>query len=58
MKKEAKQLIDWVTSYSKYNFNFIAELYNDNDENYGGAVPMVGYGAGAYILTINNYYNK
>ncbi|MDP3583235.1 MAG: hypothetical protein Q8S39_14965 [Ignavibacteria bacterium] len=37
---------------------FIAELYNDNDENYGGAVPMVGYGAGAYILTINNYYNK
>lgn len=55
-KKEAKQLIDWVTSYSKYNFNFIAELYNDNDENYGGAVPMVGYGAGAYILTINNYY--
>ncbi len=58
MKKDAKQLIDWVTSYSKLNFNFIAELYNDSDENYGGAVPMVGYGAGAYILTINNYYNK
>jgi GH15 family glucan-1,4-alpha-glucosidase len=57
-KKEAKHLIDWVTTYSKCNFNFIAELYNDNDENYGGAVPMVGYGAGAYILTINNYYNK
>ncbi len=57
-KTEAKYLIDAITGYAKLNFNFIAELYDYKDENYGGAVPMIGYGAGAYILSINNYYNK
>ncbi len=58
MKRHAKQLIDWITNYSKLNHNYIAELYNAGDENYGGAIPMVGYGAGAYILAVNNYYGE
>lgn len=57
-KEKAKKLIDWTTTYSKLNFNFIAEVYGYRTESYEGAVPMVGYGAGAYILTINNYYEK
>ncbi len=58
MRKPAKQLIDWITNYSKLNYNLIAELYNYDDENYGGSIPMVGYGAGAYILTLNNFYKN
>lgn len=57
-KDEAKYFIDSITDYAKLNFNYIAELYNYDDENYGGAVPMVGYGAGAYILAVFNYYKN
>jgi len=57
-RTEAKYLLDSITGYAKLNFNFIAELYNYKDENYGGAVPMIGYGAGVYILAIDNFYNK
>ncbi len=57
-KKEAKYLIDSITNYSKKNFNYIAELYNYDDENYGGAIPMIGYGAGAYILALIDYYKR
>lgn len=38
------------------NFNLIPELYNTllkygRIGDYAGSLPMVGYGAGAYILT-------
>ena len=52
--EKAKQLFDWTTNYSKLNHNLIAELYDHDTENYGGEIPMVGYGAGAYILTLND----
>jgi GH15 family glucan-1,4-alpha-glucosidase len=58
LREEAKKLIDWTTDYSKMNFNYVAEVYEYKTENYEGAVPMVGYGAGAYILTLCDYYNK
>lgn len=51
-KAEAMQLMDSITAYASLNFNYIAELYDHEDENYGGAIPMLGYGAGAYILTM------
>lgn len=51
---ESKYLIDSITAYAGMNNNYIAELYNYKDENYGG----VGYGAGAYILAITDYYKK
>ena len=56
-KKEAKQLIDWITDNSRYNFNMIAELYNYKTESYDGAVPMVGFGAGAYIISLCDYFS-
>ncbi len=55
---EAKKIINWVTSQSAKNFNIIAELYNEHTANYEGAVPMCGFGPGAYILAINEYYKK
>lgn len=58
MKKEAKSLIDAVTDYAGLNFNYIAELYDYYNENYGGAVPMVGYGAGANILAVREWYEQ
>jgi GH15 family glucan-1,4-alpha-glucosidase len=57
-KEEAEKLIDWTTDYSKMNYNYIAELYDYRNENYDGAIPMVGYGAGAYIITLCDYYKK
>ena len=57
-KEKAKSLIDWVTAQANYNFNLISELYDINKATYDGAVPMVGFGAGAYIKTLNDYYHK
>ncbi|MCX7762983.1 MAG: glycoside hydrolase family 15 protein [Candidatus Kryptonium sp.] len=51
-KKEAEQLIDWITSQSNLNYNLIAELYDEWNSDYQGQYPMVGFGAGAYILAL------
>ena len=50
--KEAKKLLNYVTIQSSLNNNMIAELYNEKTAGYEGAVPMVGFGAGSYILTL------
>ena len=55
---QAKKLIDWITAQSKFNHNLIAELYDYETSNYGGATPMVGFGAGAYIITLCEYFSK
>jgi hypothetical protein len=52
----ARKLLDWVTAQSSLNFNLIAELYGEKTEAYEGAVPMVGFGAGAYILSLMDYH--
>lgn len=57
-KEKAKSLIDWVTAQANYNFNLIPELYDFNKATYDGAVPMVGFGAGVYLKTINDFYKK
>ncbi|NWF88068.1 MAG: hypothetical protein HXY50_01255 [Ignavibacteriaceae bacterium] len=57
-KEKAKKLIDWITSHAKHNFNLIPELIDFTKETFDGAIPMVGFGAGAYIKTLNDYYNK
>jgi GH15 family glucan-1,4-alpha-glucosidase len=57
-RNKAKKLIDWVTNQSKLNFNLVAELYEKNKSTYEGAVPMVGFGAGSYILTLFDFYSK
>ena len=49
--KKAERLINWVSEQSKENFNIIAELYNELTADYEGAVPMCGFGPGAYIAS-------
>jgi len=55
-RARARRLIGWVTAQSRLNHNLIAELYGEKTSAYEGAVPMVGFGAGAYLLAISDYY--
>lgn len=50
--KEADALIDWITEQANLNYFLIPEYYHRLTWSYDGAMPMVGYGAGAYILAI------
>ena len=55
--ERADSLLDWVTAQAAVNHDLIPELYNTNSSagtigRYTGSIPMVGYGAGAYMLTL------
>ena len=47
---------DWVVAQSGKNANLIAELYDHVSADYAGSVPMVGFGAGAFVLAANQKY--
>lgn len=54
---KADALLDWVTGQAGANFNLLPELYNTVSSGgqigaYSGSIPMVGYGAGAYLMTL------
>ena len=54
---KADQLLDWVTGQGGANYNLLPELYNTVSSSgqigaYSGSIPMVGYGAGAYLMTL------
>ncbi len=49
--KESDALVKWVTDQAALNNNMIPELFNEKTAGYEGAIPMVGFGAGSYILT-------
>jgi MYXO-CTERM domain-containing protein len=54
---KADQLLNWVTAQASTNFDLLPELYNTRTSSgqigaYSGSIPMVGYGAGAYQLTM------
>ncbi|MBA2539875.1 MAG: hypothetical protein H0V17_09595, partial [Deltaproteobacteria bacterium] len=54
---KANQLLDWVTAQGGANYNLLPELYNTRSSSgqigaYSGSIPMVGYGAGAYQMTM------
>jgi len=51
-RKDAEQILKWITSQSNLNFNLIAELYDEWNSDYQGQYPMVGFGAGAYVLAL------
>jgi hypothetical protein len=56
MTGQADQLLDWVTSQASVNYNLMPELYNTVASSgtigsYTGSIPMVGYGAGAWLMT-------
>jgi hypothetical protein len=46
---EAAARLGWVTGAAQQNDLLIPEGYDRNDGTYTGAVPMVGYGAGAWL---------
>ncbi|MCF7802918.1 MAG: hypothetical protein K9N46_07550 [Candidatus Marinimicrobia bacterium] len=48
------EVLDWVTEQSLANYGLIGELYDEYTTDYRGAFPMVGFGAGAYLLTLQN----
>jgi hypothetical protein len=45
-------LVDWVTNQSAENLGLIAELYDSGAADYEGAVPMMGFGGGAFLLAM------
>ena len=55
---KAKQLINRITEFAQHNYNQIPEIITNEEQQYSGAIPMVGYGSGAYVLTILDYYKN
>src|SRR5204863_4251323 len=54
---KADQLLAWVTGQASVNNGLLPELYNTRTSSgaigaYSGSIPMVGYGAGAYQMTL------
>ena len=49
---EAKRLMARVTQIAGRNYHLIPEIISIEEEDYKGSLPMVGYGAGAYVLGI------
>jgi GH15 family glucan-1,4-alpha-glucosidase len=49
---EADALVAWVTEQARANFELVPENYDPTTADYAGAVPMVGFGAGAYVLAL------
>lgn len=47
---QARPLIDWVAGQTRANRGLFAELYRREGAAYDGAVPMCGFGAGAFLL--------
>lgn len=55
-RKKAKHQLDWITAQSSFNYHLIPEMYGYEHATYEGAIPMVGFGAGTYILALTEYY--
>ncbi|MCA9670859.1 MAG: hypothetical protein KC503_34920 [Myxococcales bacterium] len=51
---DADRVLKWVTDQAAANYFLLPELYDVNTPNgsYTGSIPMVGYGAGAYMMTL------
>jgi GH15 family glucan-1,4-alpha-glucosidase len=49
---EAAALIDWITQQARGNFELLPENFDRTTGDYAGKVPMVGFGAGAYVLAL------
>ncbi|NUN69489.1 MAG: hypothetical protein HUU02_07230 [Bacteroidetes bacterium] len=56
MKKEARHLLDWITAQARFNYHLIPEMYGYAHATYEGAIPMVGFGAGTYLLALTDLY--
>ncbi len=49
---EADELLAWVTAQADANYGLQAELFHSETADYVGSIPMVGFGAGAYMLAL------
>ena len=49
---DADEVLAWVTLQADLNHGLQAELYDADAADYAGATPMVGFGAGAYVLAL------
>jgi len=47
-------LFTWNTAQGSDNFNELSELHDATTASYAGAAPMVGFGAGAYIIALTD----
>jgi neopullulanase len=54
MTSFASGLFDWNTDQGAENFNELSELHDATTADYAGAAPMVGFGAGAYIIALTD----
>lgn len=48
--QEAEEIARWVLDQTRANLDQPAELYDETTADYQGAVPMMGFGAGALLL--------
>ncbi len=48
-KREAAKLLGWITAQAVQNYDLVPELFTRETADYAGAIPMVGFGAGAYM---------
>jgi GH15 family glucan-1,4-alpha-glucosidase len=44
----------WNTAQGAENFDELSELHDATTADYAGAAPMVGFGSGAYIITLTD----
>jgi uncharacterized protein (TIGR03382 family) len=51
---KAQALEDWVTNQAVANHLIIPELMEPATAAYAGPAPMMGFGAGAYVIAMNN----
>ncbi len=50
--ERADDLLNWITAQGMHNQGMISELHEPSNGTYEGEYPMVGFGAGAYILAL------
>ncbi len=48
----SSDLFSWNVAQASDNFGILSELHDPLTADYAGAAPMVGFGAGAYILSL------
>jgi GH15 family glucan-1,4-alpha-glucosidase len=48
----ADDLVQWITDQARLNFDLVPENFDRITGDYQGEVPMVGFGAGAYVTAL------
>lgn len=56
MRPQARHLLQWITAQAAHNYHLIPEMFGYEHATYEGAIPMVGFGAGTYLLAITDLY--